>query len=217
MPLMDVTFSQGSLNTDAQSRLSTKLWSIALRWEGIEINETSASVAWVYLDERPQHHVTVAGKSPTQNIYRINVRVMAGFMDQKRIDSLARELTDSILEVDGTKGDGSGPREPGVQLRADIPVQPAGEAFQLADERNRPLHQSGFGQRVQAAGEHIGPLLRVFGAGEQLKRLVEQGDGGIRGSLSQGTPAGLREKPSGPCAIAGLQVERGRGLAPFAR
>jgi phenylpyruvate tautomerase PptA (4-oxalocrotonate tautomerase family) len=110
MPLMDVTFAQGSLDRDAQSRLSAKLWSIALRWERIEINETSASVAWVYLDERPQHHVTVAGKSPRQNIYRVNVRVMAGFMDQKRIDSLARELTDSILEVDGTKGDGSGPR-----------------------------------------------------------------------------------------------------------
>ncbi len=110
MPLMDVTFAQGSLNADAQSRLSAKLWSVALRWEGIEINETSASVAWVYLDERPQHHITVAGKSPKQNIYRVNVRVMAGFMDQTRIDSLARELTDAILEVDGTKGDGSGPR-----------------------------------------------------------------------------------------------------------
>ncbi|CAB3782333.1 hypothetical protein LMG28614_01419 [Paraburkholderia ultramafica] len=110
MPLMDVTFAQGSLNTDAQSRLSAKLWSVALRWEGIEINETSASVAWVYLDERPQHHITVAGKSPRQNIYRVNVRVMAGFMDQQRIDSLARELTDSILEVDATMGDGSGPR-----------------------------------------------------------------------------------------------------------
>jgi phenylpyruvate tautomerase PptA (4-oxalocrotonate tautomerase family) len=110
MPLMDVTFAQGSLNAHAQSRLSAKLWSVALRWEGIEINETSASVAWVYLDERPQHHITVAGKSPKQNIYRVNVRVMAGFMDQKRIDSLARELTDAILEVDGTKGDGSGPR-----------------------------------------------------------------------------------------------------------
>jgi phenylpyruvate tautomerase PptA (4-oxalocrotonate tautomerase family) len=110
MPLMDVTFAQGSLNAHAQSRLSAKLWSVALRWEGIEINETSAYVAWVYLDERPQHHITVAGKSPKQNIYRVNVRVMAGFMDQKRIDSLARELTDAILEVDGTKGDGSGPR-----------------------------------------------------------------------------------------------------------
>jgi phenylpyruvate tautomerase PptA (4-oxalocrotonate tautomerase family) len=110
MPLIDVIFAQGSLSKDAQNKLSTKLWSTALHWEGIEINEAAASVAWVYLDERPQHHVTVAGKSPQQNIYRVNVRVMAGFMDQTRIDNLSRELTESILEADGTKGDGSGPR-----------------------------------------------------------------------------------------------------------
>jgi phenylpyruvate tautomerase PptA (4-oxalocrotonate tautomerase family) len=110
MPLIDVTFAEGSLSANAQSRLSEKLWSIALRWEGIELNETSASVAWVYLDERPRNHITVAGKSPGQNIYRINVRVMVGFMDQARIDGLARELTDTILEADGTKGNGSGPR-----------------------------------------------------------------------------------------------------------
>jgi phenylpyruvate tautomerase PptA (4-oxalocrotonate tautomerase family) len=110
MPLMDVTFAQGSLSTNAKENLSAKLWSLALRWEGIEINETSASVAWVYLDERPRQHVTVAGKSARQNIYRVNVRVMAGFMDQTRIDNLARELTDLILDADGTNGDGSGPR-----------------------------------------------------------------------------------------------------------
>lgn len=110
MPLIDVIFAQGSLSTDAQSKLSQKLWTTALRWEGIEINETAASVAWVYLDKRPRHHVTVAGKPPQQNIYRINVRVMVGFMDQTRIDNLARELTESVREADGTKGDGSGPR-----------------------------------------------------------------------------------------------------------
>jgi phenylpyruvate tautomerase PptA (4-oxalocrotonate tautomerase family) len=110
MPLIDVIFAQGSLSADAQHKLSARLWSTALRWEGIEINETSASVAWVYLDERPSHHVTVAGKAPRSNIYRINVRVMVGFMDQARIDSLARELTDAILEADGSKGDGSHPR-----------------------------------------------------------------------------------------------------------
>jgi phenylpyruvate tautomerase PptA (4-oxalocrotonate tautomerase family) len=107
---MDVIFAKDSLSATAQETLSARLWSIALRWEGIEINETSASVAWVYLDERPKNHISVAGKTPGQNLYRINVRVMAGFMDQTRIDNLARELTDAILEVDGTKGDGSGPR-----------------------------------------------------------------------------------------------------------
>ncbi len=42
MPLMDVTFAQGSLNTDAQCRRSAKLWSIALRWEGIGMSRPRA-------------------------------------------------------------------------------------------------------------------------------------------------------------------------------
>lgn len=110
MPLIDFTFAEGSLSPDAQSRLATTMWSTALRWEGIEVNEKTGSVAWVYFDERPRHHITVAGKVPAQNIYRLNVRVMTGFMDQVRIDKLVRELTESVLEADGSKGDGSGPR-----------------------------------------------------------------------------------------------------------
>jgi phenylpyruvate tautomerase PptA (4-oxalocrotonate tautomerase family) len=110
MPLIDFTFVEGSLDHDAQSRLAERMWSTALRWEGIEINATSASVAWVYFDERPRSHVTVAGQIPDQNIYRLNVRLMTGFMDQVRIDNLTRELTALVLEEDGSKGDGSGPR-----------------------------------------------------------------------------------------------------------
>ena len=35
---------------------------------------------------------------------------MAGFMDQERIDGMARDLTQAILAADGTAGNGSGPR-----------------------------------------------------------------------------------------------------------
>lgn len=110
MPLIDLIYAEGSLTPKAQNSLSEKLWSTALRWEGIELNKTSASVAWVYFDERPRQHVTVAGKTATQNIYRVNIRVMTGFMDQKRIDSLAREVTELVLQADESPGDGSGPR-----------------------------------------------------------------------------------------------------------
>lgn len=110
MPMIDITYPQGALNAGALKKLESHLWSTALRWEAIEANESSATVAWVYLDERPRHSVSVGGHPLTQNIYRINVRVMAGFMDQKRIDGMARELTDAILEADGKPGDGSGAR-----------------------------------------------------------------------------------------------------------
>ena len=53
MPLIDVIYRSDALNPKAQKELSQMLWSKALRWERIDDNERAASVAWVYLDERP--------------------------------------------------------------------------------------------------------------------------------------------------------------------
>lgn len=110
MPLIDVIYPQGALSAPALKKLESTLWKKALKWEAIEANAASASVAWAYLDERPRQSVSAGGKPITQNIYRINVRVMVGFMDQVRIDGMARELTDAVLEADGSNGDASGPR-----------------------------------------------------------------------------------------------------------
>jgi phenylpyruvate tautomerase PptA (4-oxalocrotonate tautomerase family) len=109
MPMIDVIFAKGSLDEAAKAQLNATLWEIALRWEGIEATEEAASVAWVFLDERPEGHVSVGGKPPGQSIYRLNVRVMVGFMDQERIDSMVAELTKAVLAADGKVGD-SNPR-----------------------------------------------------------------------------------------------------------
>jgi len=110
MPLMDVVYPAGALNPKALEQLSETLWSKALHWEGIEANESAASVAWVYFDERPRNSISVGGHGLSQNVYRINVRVMAGFMDQARRDGMARDLTQAILAADGTAGSGREPR-----------------------------------------------------------------------------------------------------------
>src|SRR5260221_3385458 len=110
MPLIDVIFAEGTLSPEAQRHLLDTMWSSALRWEAIEANEVSASVAWAYLDERPRHHIRVGSRPMTQNIYRINVRVMAGFMDQERVNAISRELTDAVLAARRGPGDGTGPR-----------------------------------------------------------------------------------------------------------
>jgi hypothetical protein len=110
MPLIDVIYPIDALSPEAQKQLSETLWSKALHWEGIEANESAASVAWVYLDERPRNSISVGGHDLSQNVYRINVRVMAGFMDQERIDGMARDLTQATLAADGTTGNASGPR-----------------------------------------------------------------------------------------------------------
>jgi phenylpyruvate tautomerase PptA (4-oxalocrotonate tautomerase family) len=110
MPMIDVIYPEGALKPAALKEVESRLWAIALRWEAIEATATAASVAWVYMDERPRQHISVGGKPLTQNIYRINLRLMAGFMEQARIDGVAAELTRVLLEADGTAGDGSGPR-----------------------------------------------------------------------------------------------------------
>src|SRR6201987_4710582 len=106
---MHVIFAKGSLDEAAKAQLNATLWEIALRWEGTEATEEAASVAWVFLDERPEGHVSVGGKPPGQSIYRLNVRGMVGFMDQERIDSMVAELTKAVLAADGKVGD-SNPR-----------------------------------------------------------------------------------------------------------
>ena len=110
MPLIDVIYPEGALAPEAQARLRDELWSLALRWEGSENNALSASIAWVYLDERPTRRIGVGGREISQSVYRLNVRVMSGFMDQDRIDGLIAELTETVLEIDGSQGDGSSPR-----------------------------------------------------------------------------------------------------------
>ena len=110
MPLMDVVYPAGALNPKALEQLSETLWPKALHWEGIEANESAASVAWVYFDERPRNSISVGGHGLSQNVYRINVRVMAGFMDQARRDGMARDLTQAIVAADSTAGSGREPR-----------------------------------------------------------------------------------------------------------
>jgi phenylpyruvate tautomerase PptA (4-oxalocrotonate tautomerase family) len=110
MPLMDIIHPQGSFSPAAREELLSTLWALCLRWEGVPETEASAAIAWVYLDERPRASVSVGGRPLTQNVYRVHVRVMAGFLDQERTDGMVREVTDAIVRADGRDGDGSGPR-----------------------------------------------------------------------------------------------------------
>jgi phenylpyruvate tautomerase PptA (4-oxalocrotonate tautomerase family) len=106
MPLMDIIYPAGALSEDSRQQLLTTLWATCLQWEGIPANEVTASIAWVYLDERPRDSLSVGGTPLTQNVYRAHVRVMSGFMDQERVDGMVRDVTAAIAAADGTTGDG---------------------------------------------------------------------------------------------------------------
>lgn len=106
MPLVEVIHPEGSFDAESRQELLSKLSSICLRWEGIEITDPAQSIAWVYLDERPADSISAGGKLLSQNVYLVNVRVMVGFMDYERIEGMAAELTQAVLAADGTEGTG---------------------------------------------------------------------------------------------------------------
>ena len=60
MPLINVTYPGGALNPEAK-KLKNTLWSLALRWEGIEASDFAASIAWIYLEKRPREQIGVGG------------------------------------------------------------------------------------------------------------------------------------------------------------
>ncbi|MGW5434430.1 tautomerase family protein [Streptomyces sp. NPDC004059] len=104
MPLVEVIHPAGSLTPEGRETLLSRLSSLCLQWEGIEATDTSQSVAWVYLDERPADSITAGGRPLRQAVYRVNVRVMVGFMDYERIEGMAADVTKAILDADGTEG-----------------------------------------------------------------------------------------------------------------
>jgi phenylpyruvate tautomerase PptA (4-oxalocrotonate tautomerase family) len=103
---MDVVYPAGALSDDARRDLLASLWSTCLRWEGIARNDATASISWVYLDERPRDSIAVGGLPLTQTVYRAHVKVMSGMMDQERVDGMVRDVTDALLAADGSTGDG---------------------------------------------------------------------------------------------------------------
>lgn len=107
MPLVEIIHPEGAFDAAAKKKLLESLSATCLRWEGIEVNDTSQSIAWVYLDERPANSISAGGRPLTQNVYKVTVSVMVGFMDYGRIEGMVRDITQAILDADGTAGTGA--------------------------------------------------------------------------------------------------------------
>jgi phenylpyruvate tautomerase PptA (4-oxalocrotonate tautomerase family) len=106
VPLVEIIHPEGAFTADAKKSLLESLSATCLFWEGIEVTDVTQSIAWVYLDERPRASIAVGGHPLTQNVYRVHVSVMAGFMDYERIEGMVKEITDAVLQADGTAGTG---------------------------------------------------------------------------------------------------------------
>ena len=99
MPMIELTVTAGTLTDEGRATVQRDLAKALLRWEGAPDTELFRSVAWTYLHELPAGaQVTVADETPR---FRVDVKIPAGALNDKRKAGLVGEATEIVLAAAG--------------------------------------------------------------------------------------------------------------------
>jgi phenylpyruvate tautomerase PptA (4-oxalocrotonate tautomerase family) len=99
MPLIDVTYPDGTLTPDERTRLADGLTTALLRAERAPDTDFFRSVTWVYVHELPQGTVLSAGRPVEQPTFKIDVTTPEGALSDRRRQELVAEATRVVREV----------------------------------------------------------------------------------------------------------------------
>lgn len=99
MPMIELTAPAGSLTDAGRKSVQRDLAALLLKWEGVPDNEFFRSVAWTYLHELPAGAQTTAEDDAPR--FRVDVRVPAGVLSDRRKAGLVQEATALVLEAAG--------------------------------------------------------------------------------------------------------------------
>ncbi|PWK84051.1 phenylpyruvate tautomerase PptA (4-oxalocrotonate tautomerase family) [Lentzea atacamensis] len=99
MPMIELTVPAGSLTDAGRKSVQRDLANLLLKWEGAPDNAFFRSVAWAYLHELPAGAQTTAEDDAPR--FRVDVRVPAGALSERRKAGLVQEATALVLEAAG--------------------------------------------------------------------------------------------------------------------
>lgn len=105
MPLIDVTYPEGTLTPDERTTLADELTTVLLRAERAPDTEFFRTVTWVYVHEMPEGTVLSAGRPVEQPIFKVDVTTPEGALSDRRRKELVAEATRVVLEVAGLDED----------------------------------------------------------------------------------------------------------------
>ncbi len=101
MPMMDLTYPAGALQSEARTELVEELTTVLLRAERAPDTEFFRNITWVYLHELPEEAVLAAARPVSQPTFRLQVTVPEGALSQRRKAELVSEATPKILAAAG--------------------------------------------------------------------------------------------------------------------
>ena len=102
MPMIDLTLPEGALDNEQKQELVSQLVATVKKWEGMADNPRVASTIRSFIDERPAAHLAVGGQVQEAPYYRVQLTIAAGILDEERKAGLVAEVTERILDVEGS-------------------------------------------------------------------------------------------------------------------
>jgi phenylpyruvate tautomerase PptA (4-oxalocrotonate tautomerase family) len=98
MPLLDLTYSEGALDTEARDALADDLTAAILRAERAPDGEFFRSVTWASVHELPMF----SGGRPTQEpVFRVDATVPEGALSERRKAEFIEAATKAVFERAG--------------------------------------------------------------------------------------------------------------------
>lgn len=102
MPMIDLTFAQGTLSPAQQQTLLEKLTRVLMFWEKIPDTPTAKTFTFALAHELPAQAICVGGSPKHAPYYRIDIRIPANRWDQITKACVIRDVTRLVLTIEGT-------------------------------------------------------------------------------------------------------------------
>src|SRR4051795_8428875 len=98
MPIVDLTYPQGTLTPEARTELAERLTAVVLRAERAPDTDFFRSVTWAFVHELPEDAVAAGGGKP---VFRAVFTVPDGALSERRKQELVAEATKAISAAAG--------------------------------------------------------------------------------------------------------------------
>ena len=99
MPLMNLTYPEGTFTPDERTDVAERLTTALLRAERAPNTEFFRNITWVYAHELPEGAVLAAGRPVEKPIIRLDVTTPEGALSDRRRKEMVEEATDILLEA----------------------------------------------------------------------------------------------------------------------
>jgi phenylpyruvate tautomerase PptA (4-oxalocrotonate tautomerase family) len=101
MPVMDLTYPEGTFNDQQRETLTSELTTVLLRAERAPDTQFFADVTWVFLHELAAGRIVAGRKAVEQPIFKLEVTTPQGALSDRRRKELVSEATKTILDAAG--------------------------------------------------------------------------------------------------------------------